>query len=223
MSIRLLIILFLSVSITGCAGWRSTKSVDIPDYPDSFLNPADSGKLNSDEWWREFKDAQLDTVMRKVFANNLKIQQAVDRLVQFKSNYNANLALLIPFFSLNSTIQESGDVGNDAPPLPMGSPKKYDLSLSTRYEIDIWGKVASLYTASKYELNASKEDLNSIFLIIGSQAARSYFSIIELKQQLELLKQTELTHSAYLDIVKGKYSRGVTSSMDVYRSEMTLK
>lgn len=217
-----MVLFALTVSLVGCAGWRPMHQAEVVAPPDSYNNTQVAGDFNDSQWWTDFQDSTLNGIMDEMFGSNLSLQQSAARYEQFRQLYKASNSSWFPSLSGTMNIQESGDVGDPAPFNPMGQVMQYDASLSTRYEVDFWGRLSSNRNAAYEDLMASENDLRTFILSISAQTVRTYYGIVALRYQLNLSSQTVESYVAYLDLVRSRYERGITSSLDVYQAQINL-
>jgi len=219
-----------SIFLSGCAGWRLSRDVDAIDVPDQFHNENTSENLQAvlfkpdEPWWLVFNDQTLNGLMQKTFSDNLSLKASIARVEQVRALYASSTSSRYPSLSISGKKTESGEVGDSQPvTAPFSfSPQNYEFGLSSTYEIDLWGKLSSSRKAAAADLVASEEDLRAFTFSLSAQLAKSYFTVIELRQQRDLLKQTISSYKDYNELVMERYLRGVAVSLDVYQSEINL-
>ncbi len=200
--------------------------MDIEDAPETFLNSDFKDEVRNSPWWIELKDKNLNRFMDQAFQSNLAIEQAFYRMERLRAMKAAGYSSLYPTINLSGAVQENGEISESEGAAgqirtSMELPT-YDFKLLTRYELDVWGKLAAQRGAAKADLLAGKADLNAVFLSISAQIARVYYSIVEMQHQLDLQSKIINANQSYLEMVSDRYTRGVTVSMDVYRAEISL-
>jgi len=196
--------------------------VETVEPPSSFLNSKFTGTFNDTQWWTVFQDTTLNRLMDELFDSNLSLEQSAARLDQFRANYAASRSSWFPSLTGQVKIQDNGDVGNIAPPNPMMQSNRYDVTLSTMYEVDLWGKLAANRQAVYEDLLAGEENHRAFVLSLSAQTVRAYHGIVALQLQLDLAKKTGQSYQAFLEMVQGRYERGVVSSLDVYQARINL-
>jgi NodT family efflux transporter outer membrane factor (OMF) lipoprotein len=218
----------ISLSITiillsGCTFWQRSHNPQIEPPPDHFSQSTEAGGFNTDPWWLAFNDSSLNQLMDEVFSSNLTLEAAVARLDQYRALNASARSSWFPSISAQGAYQKNGDVGDNPPPSSATTPDEiYNVKLTAAWELDLFGKLAANRAASYNDFLAGQADLQAIILSISSQAVRTYYQIIELKMQTELLNDMVLSFQDYLELVEKRYQRGVVSSLDVYQAQISL-
>ena len=200
--------------------------------PDDYLSVSAEGVFSDEAWWPAFGDTTLNRFMNEAFKGNPSLQQVAARLDQFRAAYTAARATWFPVLNAQGSVTESGNVVDPEPPTTtvpntaavpstMTTPK-YSAGFAAAYELDLWGKLAAGRGASLADRRAGEEDLRTAALVLAAQVVRTYYRIVELLLQEDLLEETVASYENYHELVLDRYSRGVTPSLDVYQAETSL-
>ena len=100
--------------------------------------------------------------------------------------------------------------------------KSFGLSLAASYEIDIWGRVASGYRAAQFDLEASRDDLESTAMTLAAEVVQRWLAIVEQQQLLAILTEQLETNKTYLELVELRFRKSVVSALDVYQQRQTV-
>ena len=222
MNLRYFAIYLLIILFSGCAGWRSFQEVETPPMPDQFQHSETVDRFVDEPWWQSFSDDNLNSLMEEVFESNLSLEQAFARFDRLHAGYKAANASWFPTFNLSATYQDNGFVGDPPPQVGTMSPDNYDVRLSTRYEVDFWGKLSANRSAAKEDLLAGQADLRAFLISLSAQSVRMYYSLLETSLQINLLEKTISSYDGYYQLIRGRYERGIVSSLEVYQAESTL-
>jgi multidrug efflux system outer membrane protein len=94
--------------------------------------------------------------------------------------------------------------------------RRYDVGLNLlAFELDVWGRVASLSEAARLNFEASAEDRRTIRLGLISDVANAYYAQLEAQQRLGLLTQSEQSREQVLSLTQRKREVGAASDLDV--------
>ena len=96
------------------------------------------------------------------------------------------------------------------------------LSLSVRWELDLWGRLRSLDQAALADQQALLHDLAAARLSLAGQVCRAYFTAVEARQQLVLAERTVAAFAATLEDVRDRFRRGVRPALDVHLAATNL-
>ena len=132
-----------------------------------------------------FEDANLDSIMMIFLSNNYDLKLATSSLESAKSLAIINGAGILPNISSgisNSRVDQnfSGSPFEEASTLfnPDGGSvytETYGLSLSSQWEIDIWGKLYSKRLSASKDYESSKNDYEYLRFSLICQAIKIYF------------------------------------------------
>jgi multidrug efflux system outer membrane protein len=87
------------------------------------------------------------------------------------------------------------------------------------WEIDLWGRVRSATEAARRQLLSSEETRRALYISLIGQVARSYLTLLDLDNQLEVARQTLETRRESLRVVKARFEGGITSASDLRQAE----
>lgn len=177
-----------------------------------------------DKWWRSFDDPVLDDLVEGALADNLSIRSAWDRLVQAEAAARKAGADLLP--SLDGEAGLSGTrkkAVNTAGRRVVSSASDLSLGLSSSYEADLWGGIASTRDAARLDAGASVEDLKTAAITLSSDVARTWYQLIEEYGQVDLLRRQLDTDEQVLEIVTLKFRRGQVTASDVLQQRQQVE
>ena len=212
------LILLLILTLTGCASYKSMMHRSAIDMPSSYSNIDNKPAPPAGKWWEQFRDVKLNYLMEETFIHNLDIAQAYERLEQSKD-------ILLKTDSARGLIMNlEGTAGRRQQSVLSRSvtTNNYSLSAAAKYELDIWGKLKSGTSAAKFDVMASEQDLNALYISISAQLADLYYLAVEQQAQLDLSDKTIDSFEDTLDRVERRYRSGLVPALDVYQSRANL-
>ncbi|WP_049767721.1 efflux transporter outer membrane subunit [Parvibaculum lavamentivorans] len=189
----------------------------VPDYarpetgtPDAWSGPRVAGMdvAADTQWWNSFGDPELTLLMQVALANNLDIEQALARVEQARGAARAAGSSLLPQVSgSGSASSRSVDGGSMSDSSQIG--------LSASYALDIWGRYRAQAQSADLSLVASEFDGYSAALIVQSQVATTYFTILALKDRIAIAEESLAAARDTLRIVEARYNAGSISGLDL--------
>lgn len=171
-------------------------------------------------WWKTFADPSLDGLVETALGGNLDLRAAWDRLRRARAVVHAGRAGLLP--SLTGT----GSGGRSVTSPDRGDrvyATEYSLGLSASYELDLWGRVRSGYDAAALDAAARAEDVRAGAISLSGRVAATWYLIVELRRQLDLLDRQAETNRALVDLVTLKFRKGDVSATDVLQQRQVLE
>ena len=209
-------VLFLAalLLLTGCAaGNRQPVSLaeSLPPAPAPLNYTVDR------EWWQVYNDPHLDRLMSAALANNVDLAQAA--ISVNRALYQANLigVDLLPSFSGSLTGSASRPVHTGA-----ASTRSMGGSLSLRYELDLWRKLADSADAAEWRHQASVYDLDSARLSLINAVINAYFTLCYLEEALAVSAETLANYTRIEAIAKARYSAGKSDAVEPMQAAQSL-
>lgn len=179
-------LLWACLALVGCA------SIAGPDYqrPDVTMKsgwslttetPAKGSESIKLDWWTEFGDPYLNTLVERAISNNLSIQIAAARVAEAGTLIGAAEAQRLPTVTGSAATQ--GTFQGTFRGRSSLSRTVTNVGASLGWELDIWGKLKKGVEAQEANYQASEADWRAIWLIIVSDVATTYFFIRQLDEQ----------------------------------------
>lgn len=214
-SIALLIVsFFVAVLLAGCATQK--RNVSSPVTPPSSFS--ESGKQAvPDQWWRSFDDPRLNALVDTALKSNFNLRTAWQRLREARAVVDRESAALFP--SLDASAQ--------AKTTPAGSnadqqADQFQLGLTAEYELDLWGRIRSAARAEQYRAAASYADYQTAALSLSAEIARTWYQLIEARDQLQLINQQIRTNQKMLQSLENRLGTGQVQSVDILRQRQLV-
>ena len=222
---KTILIAGMTVYLSGCAGWRGIREPEPLELPDRYVQADSVGIYLDDPWWTAVGDTGLNTIMEEAFAGNLSLQLAFTRLEQSLQLMKTANSTWFPLVNASGSYLESDSLTENSSSgqsaFTMIQPA-YSAGLTAAYEIDLWGRLKASRQASAADYTATKYDLNAMSLTLSANVASTYYAVIELKLQLDLMEKTIDFYTANKEMIEGRYQRGLVSSLDLYQAESSL-
>lgn len=167
-----------------------------------------------DQWWKNFNDPALDSLIDVAVKQNYSILIAADRIAMAKANLRMQQGSYSPTVGLAAGWTRQQSSGNTSK-LPQSVSQYSDASLSMNWEIDVFGSIRNRVKAQKENFAASKEDYNAVMVSLCAQVASAYINLRELQQEVEVVKKNCLSQQAVVQITEKRYETGLVSKLDV--------
>lgn len=222
--IPLLTALFLSACTMGPDFQRPELNIKTPE---TFLNAQTGTSVENQDlknWWEIFNDPYINQVVINVIQNNLDIQAAAARVQELQSIFKQTRADQYPTLDLNV---EAGRTSRRGVNPLTGTVNTniydiYSLSLPASFELDLWGRLSRSTEAAKAQLLSAEENRRTIIQTIISEAVTLYLNIESIERQIQVNHKNVDIFRKSLDIVEGRYRRGLTTILDVRQASRIL-
>lgn len=205
-----------TVLLAGCASARHDPLPAVA-MPANWAAPvaADAPAATGD-WWRSFGDPQLDALIDDALRANNDL--AIGAIRVYRAQLQAGLVdtNLTP----NVTLGANGAVSRTLDTHQMSRSSGVNGSLS--YEIDLWGRLAALRDAARWEADATAADLEAARLSLIGTTAALYWQIGYLNRQIALGDANIAYAARTLALVRSRHTAGAVSGLDLAQAEQSL-
>jgi NodT family efflux transporter outer membrane factor (OMF) lipoprotein len=234
---RTLVALLASLALTGC--------VVGPDYhPPVLQTPAtyaeaprqavaqDTAALA--EWWQNFADAELTSLVQRAIAQNLDVQVAQARLREARATLRYTQASTqLPTVNAEATYTRS-KTSTDHPQVPKLADSAggttllpttysvYQAYFDASYELDLFGGVRRQVEASQAEAQSYEDSLRNTLVSVLAEVARDYVQLRQYQEQLAVATTTEATRQDTLKITQARSKAGLVGDADVANAAANL-
>jgi outer membrane protein, multidrug efflux system len=179
------------------ASWSSTSTARV--------SPADT---ITPDWWTQFHDPYLDSLVAKAIAGNFDIRILAARVDVAGAQIAESRAGALP----------TADLGAGASidkTTHLNLSKQYNVAAQVNWDIDIWGAVDKGVKAQKAEFHASEADWRAGYLTLVSDVSTTYFQILQFDDQIEQQEKTLRTNQQILTIYEGMLANGLVPKTQV--------
>jgi outer membrane protein, multidrug efflux system len=170
------------------------------------------GEQSASAWWTAFGDEQLNRLMEKTLAGNLSIEQAAARLRQAEAEAVRSGAARFPSLTGNA---EAATQYRDNKGQSTVTTDDYSVGLAARYELDLWGRVASGHRAARRTRDARRFDLQTAAMTVSAETALTYFSWQQLSARRELLAGQLESRRKMLSVIERRFQTAQADALDV--------
>lgn len=89
------------------------------------------------------------------------------------------------------------------------------LLFNLSWEIDLWGRIRATQRAAEQEADAVRADAYGARLSLAARTAQTWFELAEARLQVEVAEQSVRERRTVADLVRGRFSRGLTRGLDL--------
>lgn len=213
----ILVALLTCLNMTACSFVTERDTNTIFIAPLTFSQTGE--KEMSEKWWLDFNDPDLNVLVEQALGNNFSLRAAYYRLEQAKANYSISDADFYPTVNgsagMGNTESETDNVRNNE--------NDFSLSISASYEIDLWGKIASLNEAARYNYLSSDMDLQTAAISLSAEVATKWYQLKDKRNRLDITnKQIDYNKNA-LDIINLQFKTGQVAIADVIQQKQLIE
>ncbi len=184
----------------------------------------DSATVRAD-WWHLYADSLLDRLIERAMLNNTDLALASARILESEGALREAGASLLPQVNLGAAASDSRVSTAAAVPVPSFAPlirRDYQLTASTSYELDFWGRLRRSFESSRAQLLATEYARDVVELTLASTVAQTYFMLRSLDAQYAVLQASITSRSESLKITQQRERAGLAGALDVNQAAESL-
>ncbi len=230
-SYRQIISFILLLSFIGCKTPKLMQRNENKDVPSSFNTVSDSLNDAQLSWKEYFADPYLDTLITTALQNNQELNIVMQEIEISRNEVRARKGEYLPFVGLKGgagvekvgryTSQGANDANTEIKPgQEFPEPlQDYMLGAYATWEIDIWNKLHNAKKSAVSRYLASVEGKNFLQTNLIAEIAHSYYELLALDNQLQIIKQNIDIQNNALKIVKLQKESARATELAVKRFE----
>lgn len=167
------------------------------------------------DWSAYFADPQLQKLIAAALEHNRDLRIAVARVEEARALAGIARADRFPTVDVNlqqQAAQLPGDLNTSGQSVIS---RRYDANLGVAaFELDFWGRVASLETAARASFFASEFAQRAFRLSLIADVAGSYYSLAELAARLQLAEATLQSRADSRRLIEQRRDVGLATDLD---------
>ena len=228
------IILLITLFIFGCASQKPIEPNQVVDFdvPEKWEVNISQNLDFDQKWWNIFNDDNLNSFMVEFIDENISLEKAMLNTRKAKQASVIATGSLLPSISISSGVVESEQntagiptifsmlLGQSSDEVTVFTQENYNLSLSTQWEIDLWGKLRQGRIATKQQYLSAKYFEDFLKLSLTAEASKLYFAIIEAEQVLNNASKKLKNAETIFELYSLRYNKGSISIQAYQQSKI---
>ena len=175
-----------------------------------------SGDQINNDWLTTFYDPVLTKLVNEALNNNLDLKVAAARVEEARERAIIAGAERWPQLGVSSGyLTQTSGISNTNNTFLGSSYGAFNALFSLSWEIDLWGRIKALKTAAQKDADAVNADLYAAKLSLAARIAQLYYELIEANLQTQVAEQSIKDRRKIVDLVRGRFSRGLTRGLDL--------
>lgn len=168
--------------------------------------------------WRDyFADPRLHALIELALKNNTNLRTAALNVEQVRAQY-----------AITRTSQEMPNISGTAGATRSGAlahtgTNRFNIGLSTGYELDLWGRVKNSSEAALESYFATTAAKDATHLTLISQVAKAHLNELYAQAAMDLAKRTLSSYEETYRLAKIRHQAGVISAVDLRAQEAQIE
>jgi outer membrane protein, multidrug efflux system len=223
----IIVLAITSLIYSSCKTEKKITNKETKNLPSTYNGNNDSINSASIKWRDYFADKNLLQLIDTGLKNNFDVLMTLQKIEIARNDLRLSKGAMLPIVNANfSYLQRKfgyytmDDAGNRVTEIRPGQliPNQlpdYFVGLQTNWEVDIWGKLRNKKKAAFSRYLGSIEGANLIYTNLVSEIANSYYDLLALDVELDIVKETIKLQQDALEIVKAQKISGVTNELAI--------
>jgi NodT family efflux transporter outer membrane factor (OMF) lipoprotein len=221
----------LSFAVTACKTPAVVGKIENRAVPIGYGNAPDSVNTGKLKWREFFTDSYLTALIDTALSNNQELNITLQEIQVAQNEIRARTGEYLPFVGLQAgagldkvgrytrsgAVEESTDI-RPAHPFPTPLPD-FILSANATWQVDIWNKLHNAKRAAAIRYLSSIEGRNFTITNLVAEIANSYYELLGLDTQLDIVKRNIEIQTNALEIVRIQKESARTTELAVRRFE----
>jgi NodT family efflux transporter outer membrane factor (OMF) lipoprotein len=236
---RFLFIVIAAAYLSGCAVGPDYVAPDfrVPTQFSAWRTPPSTGTKGAPtadlaQWWRVFRDPELNLLVERAVAANPDIEIALSRVQEARERQIVVLGAALPQVGLSGAAGRGSGTDSVKGRIPQsldGAENTTGLTEITgvagfdaTWELDLFGKYRRQLEAARDDTQASIALRNGVLIAVVAEVARSYVILRGLQAQVAVVKNNIGVAQKTVDLVQTRFNRGLTNEFDVTLAKREL-
>ena len=200
--------------MAGCKSLAPVPEMEKTKMPEVYVASTDSTNSANIKWKDFFVDKNLNGLIDIALKNNIELNITLQDIEIARNNVRMRKGMLLPMVTAGATAgiervgkytsQGAGDASAEITPGEIVPENLGDLALGLHasWEVDIWKKLRNSKKAAYSKYLSTIEGKNFVVTNLVAEIANSYYELLALDNQLDIIKETIQLQQNALEIVK---------------------
>lgn len=227
-------VVFILASLWGCKAIQSQVRTESKSVPARFNDRQDSASIAQISWKQYFADKNLTALIDTALKRNQELNITLQEIEIRRNEVRTRKGEYLPFvdvrggagFEKEGRYTRHGAVDENVEIMPgrrFPDPlQDYVVGAFASWEVDVWRKLRNAKKAAAYRYLASAEGRNFMVTNLISEIATSYYELMALDNQLEIIQRNIEIQTDALQIVKQQKDAAKLTQLAVNRFEAQL-
>jgi len=176
----------------------------------------------SDQWWREYKDAQLTALIEEGLANAPDMRVAADRFARARAVAGEAASGERPQLTANGQVGGTKQSYRYIFPsfaVPRGWKDYSQATLDLSWDVDFWGKTRAAARAARQDAAAAAAEAADTRLVLSTGIASAYADLARLYAELDAAKDAVEVRRQTFELIRGRFVKGLENNGAVERAQ----
>lgn len=221
----------LFATFASCKMLAPVHDIETPQTPLAYVDSKDTINSGAIKWKAFFPDKNLQSLIDTALTNNIDLQMTLQDIAISSNNVRVKKGLLFPSVTGDLAVgtekvgrYTSQGAGDASAEITSGQivPEHlndFSLGLHASWEVDVWKKLRNAKKAAVSRYLSTIEGKNFVVTNLIAEISNSYYELLSLDNQLDVIKETIQLQKNALEIVKVQKEAARVSLLAVKKYE----
>ena len=223
------LVLPLALACAGCTVGPDYRKPEEP-VPAQFRAAPASAPADLSQWWTQFRDPELESLVARALKSNIDLLTAASRVREARQEEIVAGAAGLPQVNANGTAVHLHSAGDPLagitgqPPSSGGTDiKLYSVGFDATWEIDVFGGVRRSVEQAKASAEAADWAVRDGEVTLTAEVATDYLTLRTLQARIAILKDEQKRQNDTLALVAARAKAGFVTQLDVNQQNAQLQ
>ena len=174
------------------------------------------------EWWKNFRDSNLDKLVEEALIANGDLKIAEARVNEVRALRGVANSARYPTVEQTDVIARRRTVLQTPNSTGAVESGLFQIGFDANWELDFFGGVRNSVKAATAEVQAAEESRRDAMVILVAEVARNYIALRGYQRQLDVTRSNIATQRDTRDLTSVRAKAGLATELDVTRAEAQL-
>jgi len=211
-TIRLSVAVLAALSLSACIKPPNRFGLEpINDMP-AHWRAAPNATMVAPSWLANFSDPDLQRLVKEAISANFDLFSAAARVSAARASVRIAGSGRWPQLFFAPAYQRGQEHNVNQ---PTETSNYFQALFDLNWELDVWGRIKDASKASAYDAEAVGNDYRAARLSLAARTAQAYFVLSEANQQVKVAEASIKDRRTVVDLVRGRFTRGLTQGLDL--------
>jgi multidrug efflux system outer membrane protein len=213
------------MALAGCSFVPQYARPELP-VPEAWPDDVKAGTAAAKpvDWNTFFADERLRALIKLALEHNRDLRIATARVAEARALYGIQRADRLPNVNIGATQTTSRTPADLSSTGTAAIGRRADVNVALLpFELDFWGRVASLSEAAKASYLATEQAQRAFRLSLVANVADAYLSLAEAQERLSLAQATLETRAQTRELVDRRRTAGLAGDLDYLQADAAFE
>jgi NodT family efflux transporter outer membrane factor (OMF) lipoprotein len=220
---------FAGMMLSGCASMSGIVPQSHPIQPQQLeagaaIASASAIAWPKEAWWETYQDPQLNQLVQQAISGSPTLRMAAARVEMAKAYAQSTHAETLPNVSGDASVTRERFTALQFIPPPWAGNVDWNnqMTASLSYDLDLWGRQTSLWSAALDEQHAVAAEVQQVKLGLTTAVVRTYVQLSKEYALNDIAEQHLRNVEARIAILQRSRVAGLSTQMEVMESESAI-